>query len=121
MAASGLTTILIATRNAGKVREFCDLFASSGIALRGLKDVGLDWEFEEIGSSFAENARLKALAYSKHTDHVVLADDSGLEVFALGGRPGIYSARYAGPGATDAEKIRKLLKELSGCESDRSA
>ena len=121
MVVSGNPIIVIATRNPGKVREFGSLLSSSRMILLGLKDIGLDWEFDETGSSFSENARLKALAYSQHTDYPVLADDSGLEVFALGGRPGIYSARYAGHGATDAERIQKLLGELSGQEGDRSA
>ncbi len=117
----GSPVIVIATRNPGKVREFGSLLSSSGMTLVGLKDIGLDWEFEETGNSFSENARLKSLAYSEHTDYPVLADDSGLEVLALGGRPGIYSARYAGHGATDAERVQKLLEELSGQEEDRSA
>ena len=114
-------TVVIATRNPGKLREFAGLLESSGLTIRGLRDVGLEWEFEETGSSFAENARLKALAYSRHTDDPVLADDSGLEVFALDRRPGIYSARYAGHGATDGQRIQKLLDELSSHGSDRSA
>ncbi len=114
-------TILIATRNKGKLREFGSLLAPDGVAILGLQNTALDWEFDETGSSFEENARLKALAYSRHTSHPVLADDSGLEVFALDCRPGIFSARYAGPRATDAERIRKLLDELSGHGGDRSA
>ncbi len=119
--ASDTPIVVIATRNPGKLREFRSLFESSGFSLLGLRDVGLDREFAETGRSFAENARLKALAYSEHTDYPVLADDSGLEVFALDGRPGIYSARYAGAGATDRQRIDKLLDELSRREGDRSA
>ncbi len=114
-------TIVIATRNPGKLREFTSLLAPAGLSILGLKDAGLDWEFDETGRSFVENARLKAVAYSNHTVLPVLADDSGLEVFALGRRPGIYSARYAGPGATDEQKIGKLLKELGDHGEDRSA
>ena len=69
-------------------------------------------EIEESGSSFAENARLKATGYSRLLPFPVIADDSGLEVDALGGRPGIHSARYAGPDASDMERVRKLLGEL---------
>jgi XTP/dITP diphosphohydrolase len=116
-----LVTIVIAKRNSGKLREFRSLMAPSGLTILSLTDIGLDKDFEETGSSFAENARLKALAYSEHSEHPVLADDSGLEVFALDRRPGIYSARYAGPGATDADRIEKLLEELKKCGRDRSA
>ena len=114
-------TIVIATRNDGKLREFRSLLASSGLSVLSLKDIGLDRDFKETGRSFAENARQKALACSARTDLPLLADDSGLEVFALDSRPGIYSARYAGAGATDDQRIRKLLDELAGHEGDRSA
>jgi XTP/dITP diphosphohydrolase len=107
-------TWCLATRNAGKLREFQVLLEPFGIQALGLKDLGLSGEAEETGSSFAENARLKALHYSRTTEFPVLGDDSGLEVFALNRRPGIYSARYAGPDATDAERTRKLLEEMKG-------
>lgn len=115
------STLVIATRNRGKLREFRSLLTPAGVTLLGLEEAGLDGDFEETGSSFAENARLKALAWSARSEHPVLADDSGLEVFALGRRPGIYSARYAGPGATDADRIAKLLDELKSSGGDRSA
>ena len=114
-------TIVVATRNNGKMREFRSLLAFSGLSILSLNDIGLDRDLKETGESFAQNARQKAIACSAHTDLPVLADDSGLEVFALDGRPGIYSARYAGEGATDDQRIRKLLDELAGNERDRSA
>ncbi len=113
--------IVLATRNHGKLREFRSLLQPAGWDLIGLSDLLINQDVPETGGSFAENARLKALAYSEATDLPVLADDSGLEVFALGGRPGIESARYAGPGASDYDRISKLLAELERARADRSA
>ncbi|MDR1728310.1 MAG: RdgB/HAM1 family non-canonical purine NTP pyrophosphatase [Acidobacteriota bacterium] len=110
-------TIVVATRNEGKLREFQSLlrpFLGAGCAILSLGDLAIDAAVEESGGTFAENARLKAVGYSRLTPHPVLADDSGLEVEALGGRPGIHSARYAGPDASDGDRIRKLLGELDG-------
>jgi XTP/dITP diphosphohydrolase len=121
MQASDLRTIVIATRNAGKLREFRSLLASLGSRILSLNDLSLDVELEESGDSFVENARLKAAGYSCLTKYPVLADDSGLEVEALGGRPGIHSARYAGPGASDSDRISKLLGELENRGSNRNA
>ena len=106
------TTIVIATRNAGKLREFRRLLKSAGWDVPGLDALPAAVDPEETGATFAENARIKALAYSDQTGWPVLADDSGLEVFALGGRPGVHSARYAGRGAGDEDRVRKLLEEL---------
>ncbi len=113
--------LVVATRNPGKLREFRSLLAPAGLEVAGLSDVSLDKECEETGLSFAENARLKASFYSREIDLPVLADDSGLEVFALGGRPGVYSARYAGAGATDAQRVERLLLELASAGCDRTA
>ncbi len=113
--------LVIATRNAGKLREFRILLGAAGWDVAGLEQAGIDRDHEETGRTFAENARLKAVSYSMDTDRAVLADDSGLEVAALGGRPGVYSARYGGPGATDAEKIGKLLAEMEGFPDKRAA
>ncbi len=113
-----LKTIVIATRNNGKLREFRSLLASLKSGILSLMDASIALEPEETGLTFAENARLKALAYSRCTPFPVLADDSGLEVAALGGKPGIHSARYAGPEASDAERINKLLIELQGKERE---
>src|SRR4030042_881611 len=106
--------LLIATNNVGKVREYAELLAGSGSELCRLADMGLDNEAEETGETFTENACLKARAYGQASGLLTLADDSGLEVDALNGAPGVYSARYAGPGATDADRIGKLLAALDG-------
>ncbi len=113
--------LVIATRNAGKIREFRDLLLPLKSDVLSLTDLGINTEIEEAGNTFAENARLKATAYSRLTQMPVLADDSGLEVKALGGRPGVHSARYAGPGASDADRIRKLLDELGKTGGSREA
>lgn len=103
--------LTLATRNAHKTREFAEMLESK-FDLHDLKDVLHPAEVEETGSTFAENAALKALATSRAVPGYVLADDSGLEVDAIGGAPGIYSARYAGIGASDAQNVAKLLREL---------
>jgi XTP/dITP diphosphohydrolase len=116
-----MTGIVVATRNKGKLREFRSLLAATGWEVLGLADVGISVDAEETGSTFSENARQKSLACSRETTLPVLADDSGLEVRALGGRPGIHSARYAGDGASDAERIAKLLAELRDSPGGREA
>jgi XTP/dITP diphosphohydrolase len=103
------------------LREFRDLLETAGWELLGLWDLSISRDAEETGNSFAENARIKALDYTSQTDLPVLADDSGLEVFSLGGRPGIASARCAGADATDGDRIRKLLAELAQAGSERAA
>jgi XTP/dITP diphosphohydrolase len=114
-------TLIVATRNTGKLREFRSLLLPLNCTVLGLADLSLDMEIEESGSSFAENARLKAIGFSRSTRFPVLADDSGLEVAALGGAPGIRSARYAGEGASDADRIRKLLEEIKEARGGREA
>ncbi len=106
--------LLIASNNVGKVREYAELLAGSGFGLCRLADVGLDNQIEETGETFTENACLKARAYGQASGLLTLADDSGLEVDALGGAPGVHSARYAGPGANDTDRVRKLLAALDG-------
>ncbi len=106
--------LLIATTNTGKLREYAAIFADLPIAVRSLRDVGIDDDVEETGATFAENAELKARFYRQRSGMLVLADDSGLEVAALGGDPGVRSARYAGPGKTDAERNDYLLERLGG-------
>jgi XTP/dITP diphosphohydrolase len=113
--------LVIATRNSGKLREFRDLLLPLKCVVLSLTDMSIDADVEESGSSFAENARLKALEYSRLAAIPVLADDSGLEVEALNGRPGVHSARYAGQGASDSDRIRKLLRELEGSGRPRNA
>lgn len=114
--------ILAATGNPGKIKELKELLADLPVELLNLKDFPGVREVEETGSTFAENAALKAKGYARQTGLYALADDSGLEVSALGGAPGVYSARYAGENAGEREKIEKLLEEISGAKSDnRSA
>ncbi|HAY85269.1 MAG TPA: non-canonical purine NTP pyrophosphatase, RdgB/HAM1 family [Chloroflexi bacterium] len=108
--------LLLATNNAGKLKELHQLLTElSGVRLLAPNDLGLWLDVAESGESYAENAALKAAAFSQAADLVVIADDSGLEVDALGGAPGIRSARYAPqPGATDADRRALLLENLSG-------
>lgn len=108
-----MTELLIATGNAGKVREVMRLLDGLPLRLRSLAEFSGVAEVEETGATFAENAALKATVYAGQTGLWTLADDSGLEVDALGGAPGVFSARYAGAGASDAERVSRLLAELS--------
>ena len=112
--------MIAATKNKGKIKEIEKIFGELGINVITADDAGINVEVEETGSSFLENSLIKARAISMFCNEIVIADDSGLCVDALGGRPGVYSARYAGENATDAEKIEKLLEELEGVE-DRGA
>ena len=106
-------TLLIATRNEGKTKEFRKLFGKLGYTVENLNDYPDLPEVAETGMTFEENARLKAETISQLTGKMVLADDSGLQVDILGGLPGVWSARFAGVGATDAENNIKLLHELA--------
>lgn len=110
--------LLLATTNQGKVNELKDILGEQEIEVTGL-DPSASTEAIETGTTFVENALLKARFYHKLTRLPTLADDSGLEVAALAGRPGIASARYAGPQASDADRIRKLLDELRAVPDDR--
>ncbi len=104
--------IVVATKNKNKVLEISKLFAPLGFNVISQEDAGIDVDVEETGDTFAKNALIKARAVAMLCDDCVLADDSGLCVEALDGRPGVYSARYAGEGATDMERIEKLLLEM---------
>ncbi len=104
--------LLIATRNPDKVREFMHIFHGLDLQLHTLDALGIDMDVEETGTTFAENAHLKAEAYMRASQMVTLADDSGLEVAILNGEPGIYSARYGG--VTGAAQLAYLLKQLDG-------
>jgi XTP/dITP diphosphohydrolase len=108
--------LFLASSNRGKLGEYLELARGSGVSLELLPGFAEFPAFEESAPTFAENSAGKALHYSRFTDEVVLADDSGLAVPALGGAPGVYSARYAGPGATDADRVHKLLREMQGKE-----
>jgi len=116
--------LYLASGNAGKLKEFRVLAEACGKhwQLELLPDYGKFSEFEETAPTFAENAAGKALYYSRQSDGIVFADDSGLVVPALGGAPGVFSARYAGPGASNEQRIAKLLFEMKGLEgAKRSA
>lgn len=106
--------LFLATSNPGKLREYRMMTDATGIELFLIPAFETLPAFEESAPTFAENAAGKAIHYSRFVDGTVLADDSGLVVPALGGRPGIHSARYAGPGASDEDRVRKLLREMEG-------
>lgn len=108
--------LLIATTNPGKVREYRALLSELGCELVGLPDVGIAEEVVETGSTYEENAVLKARTYSANSGLLTLADDSGLEVDALQGRPGVHSARYA---SDNGARIRKLLAEMGHVLDDQ--
>jgi XTP/dITP diphosphohydrolase len=102
--------LLLATTNRGKIRELRRILGEEGIELIGLGEWAT--EVEETGETFAENALLKARYFHEVSGLPTIADDSGLAVDALNGAPGVYSARYAGPGASDLDRIHKLLDEI---------
>ena len=104
--------LLLATRNQGKLHELTQLLAGTPVKVLSLADAGYPHEVEEKGETFAANAAAKAVEYSRLTDALTLADDSGLEVTALGGAPGVRSARYGAPSLSDEDRCRRLLKEL---------
>ncbi|HEY4709358.1 MAG TPA: RdgB/HAM1 family non-canonical purine NTP pyrophosphatase [Candidatus Acidoferrales bacterium] len=106
--------ILLATSNPGKLAEYRELAAGTTLGIELLPNFHNLPVFEESAPTFAENSAGKALHYSPFTSEMVLADDSGLVVPALGGAPGVLSARYAGPNATSAERATKLLGEMAG-------
>lgn len=108
-----MSKLLLATGNQGKLREFRALLAGLDAQLLAPQDLHLDLQVEEKGHTYAENAARKARAYARQSGLLSLADDSGLEVDALDGAPGLYSARYAPqPGATDADRRAYLLEQL---------
>ena len=111
--------LLVATHNPGKVREYREILAtlpsdSLPLELTYLDPEGISLDVEETADTFAGNAVLKATTYARLSGLLTWADDSGLEVDALGGQPGVFSARYAGPGASDSDRYRKLLDALAG-------
>ena len=113
--------IVLASNNAGKVREINDLLSGLEFRIHPQSDFGVP-EAEETGLSFVENAILKARNAAAHSGHPAIADDSGIEVDALNGAPGIYSARYAGEGASDEANLSKLLDDLKDVpEAQRTA
>ena len=119
------TEIIVATGNPHKVEEIREILAVHGFRVLSLNDVGAEGipEPEEDGDTFAHNARIKATQYARAINRMVLADDSGLSVDALGGAPGIFSARWSGLGVTREERDnannKKLLEELASTPADR--
>jgi XTP/dITP diphosphohydrolase len=105
--------LLVATNNPGKVREFEELLGGLSLEITFPQQEGLVLEVVESGQTFEENARIKAEAHARAAGLLTLADDSGLEVDALDGVPGVRSARYAGPGASDTDRYRRLLEALA--------
>jgi XTP/dITP diphosphohydrolase len=114
--------LLIATRNRGKLREYEHLLDDVRLELVDLAEAGIAIQVEETGLTFEENAALKAGTYARASGLLTLADDSGLEVDALGGEPGVRSARYDGRGGSDEDRYRLLLRRLEGVpEQERRA
>jgi len=118
---TGKRRVVLATRNAGKVREFQALLDGTGIEVVCAADLPGAPEVEETGTTFRDNALLKARALAAFSGLVTLADDSGLEVDALGGAPGLHSKRYAGGGASDADRRARLLAALADAPAPRRA
>lgn len=110
-----MSKLLIASNNKGKLQEFQEIYKDQNFELATPEQIDLVLEVEETGNSYAANAELKARAFALASGLFTLADDSGLEVDALNGEPGIHSARYSGlPGATDADRRKILLQNLAG-------
>lgn len=109
-----MRTLLLATANRHKLEEYRAIFSDLPFRLLSLDDIQLDMEVEETGTTFAENAELKARAYAHASGILSLADDSGLEIDALSGAPGIYSARFAGRDSSYEERFHLILEQLKG-------
>ncbi len=105
--------LLIATHNRGKVIEISQMLAQAGVDCLSLEDARVTFDVEETGTTFIENATLKAVQYSLATRLLTLADDSGLQIDALGGEPGIYTSRYGGAGLTQPERNQLVLTKLA--------
>ena len=105
--------LLVATGNPGKLREVSSILQGMPFDVMSLEDVGVSMTVEETGTTFVDNAILKAEAYCASAGMLTLADDSGLVVDALGGRPGVLSARYGGEGLTDEQRVELLLREMA--------
>jgi XTP/dITP diphosphohydrolase len=116
--AGKIAKLYVATSNPGKVREYRVLGTGNPIEIETLPGFAEFTVFDESAPTFAENSAGKAIHYSQFTDELLIADDSGLVVPSLGGAPGVHSARYAGPNATDADRVQKLLDEMRRKNSD---
>lgn len=106
--------LLVATHNRGKMREFADLIGGLGIEWVTLQDAGISHNVSETGQTLLQNATLKAETYARLAGLLTLADDTGLEIDALGGEPGIYPARYGGPSLSSVERYQLVLQKLAG-------
>ncbi|KAA3663824.1 MAG: XTP/dITP diphosphatase [Chloroflexi bacterium] len=114
--------ILVATHNQGKLVEFAEMFNDLDIEWLSLDDIAVTTDVEETGTTFRENAILKATSYAKETGLLTLADDSGLQVDALDGAPGVYTARYGGKGLSHEERYQYLLQNIKNVSwEDRTA
>jgi XTP/dITP diphosphohydrolase len=111
--------LVLGTRNGKKLLELADLLTPVGLELKTLADFPAAPDVQETGATFTDNARLKAVEHARHLGQWVLGEDSGLCVDALGGAPGVHSARYSGPGATDATNNQRLIGELTGVPLER--
>ena len=121
MTETNLPKLLVATRNPGKMVELTELLDGIPFRLTSLDDEGVVGEAEETGATFEENAKLKASFYASLTGLLTLADDSGLEVDALSGEPGVHSARYGGPGLSDEDRVELLLKNMKDVPWEKRA
>ena len=113
------TDLLLASQNPGKLQEMKELVAGLPFRVLSPADLGIHEAPEETGTSFIENAILKARHYARRSGRLTVADDSGLSVHALDGGPGLYSSRFGGEGATDADRNRLLLEKLAGVPAER--
>ena len=111
--------LLLATNNTGKIKEYRSLLQGIPFELVTPKEIGISMDIEENGTTYKENARLKAYALAKKSGLLTLADDSGIEVDALGGAPGVMSARYAGKNASDSERVNSLLSRLKDVPEEK--
>jgi XTP/dITP diphosphohydrolase len=114
-----MRTLLIATTNRHKLEEFRAIFRELPYKLLSLNDIQLDMDVEETGTTFRENSELKAVTYARATGFLSLADDSGLEIDALDGAPGVYSARFAGVDTSYEERFRLIFEKLHGLPPSR--
>lgn len=114
-----MTQVILASNNQHKLKEIHEILSDFEFDLISMKDAGLDMDIEENGTTFEENSFIKAKEVLKVSNKIVIADDSGLEVFALNNAPGVYSARYAGLECSDDENNKKLLKAMASVPSDQ--
>lgn len=114
-----MSDLLLASQNPGKLEEMRLLAQGLAFRVLGPREIGLVEAPEETGTSFLENARIKALAYARRSGRLTVADDSGLSVDALGGAPGLFSSRFGGDGASDLDRNRLLLEKLAGVPAER--